>query len=176
MSKEGTMPARLVLFLYESWRLLDGAVNGLSREEATAREGTNSSIAWTVGHVTNMLDGWVNMRFQGLTPHPFISLPNFRTGGDGNERDWLKVLASVKEVRAAAREYLDCLQDSDLDRVIPYDGGIDFLRTRGLSLRYALERTSAHHYLHFGEIMTIRSQMGHAVNTLFGSDWGRALA
>ena len=50
------MPHKLSLFLYESWSTFDEAVDGLTPEEATTRHDGGSSIAWTIGHVTNMLD------------------------------------------------------------------------------------------------------------------------
>ena len=59
------MPDRLVLFLYESWKYLDESVEGLTREEATTRHYGGSSIAWTIGHVTTMVDSWINANFQG---------------------------------------------------------------------------------------------------------------
>jgi hypothetical protein len=167
------MPNKLVALMYESWGSLDRYVSGLTPSEATARHDGGSSIAWTVGHVTNMLDSWIVVRFQGLPPHPVISQPNFRTGGSGEAKDWRVILAGVKEVREAARRFLDARQEPELDRLIPYDGSIEFLRPIGLSLHYSLMRIAAHHFMHAGEIFTIRSRLGHVIRE--GSDWGRAL-
>ena len=172
IAEEVGMVDKLILFTYESWANLDSSVSGLTLEEATECHGGGSSIAWTVGHITHQVDAWVNMRFQGLPPHPFISKQNFRTGGNGEEEDWPMVQAAVMEVRKIARQLLD--SEPDLDRVIPYDGSIPFLRSIGLPLRYALMRTIAHHYIHIGEITTIRSRLGHMIDA--GPDWGRALA
>lgn len=83
------------------------------------------------------------------------------------------VLTAVEEVRAAARRFLDPMQPADLDRVIPYDGSIQFLRPVGLRLSYAVMRISAHHFLHAGEVVTIRSRLGHTVDE--GPEWGKAL-
>ena len=167
------MPNKLILLMYESWADLDRAVTGLTPEEATTRHAGGSAIAWTLGHVTNMVDSWLNMRFQRLPPHPVISHAMFRTGGSGEAKDWPTILTAVKEVREAARQFLDSAQEPDLDRVIPYDGSINFLRTTGLPLRYALMRIAAHHYTHVGEIVTIRSRLGHVIEDF--SEWGRAL-
>ena len=164
---------KLILLMYESWADLDRAVNGLTPEQATTRHDGGSAIAWTVGHVSNMVDSWINMRFQGLPPHSVISHPIFRTGGSGEAKDWPAILTAVKEVRDAARRFLDSAEEPDLDRVIPYDGSINFLRTTGLPLRYALMRIAAHHYIHMGEIVTIRSRLGHEIEDL--PEWGRAL-
>jgi uncharacterized damage-inducible protein DinB len=167
------MRDKLILLMYESWADLDRAVNGLTPEQATTHHNGGSAIAWTLGHVTNMLDSWINMRFQSLPPHPVISDLRFRTGGSGQAKDWPTILTAVKEVREAARRFLDSAQEPDLHRVIPYDGSIDFLRTTGLSLEYALMRIAAHHYIHMGEIVTIRSRLGHEIEDF--PDWGRAL-
>ena len=167
------MPNKLILLMYESWANLDDAVDGLTSEEATTRYFGGSAIAWTLGHVTTMVDSWINMRFQGLPPHPFIINPNFRNGGNGEEKDWPMVQAAVKEVREAARRFLDSAEELDLDRVIPYDGSINFLRTTGLPLRYALMRIAAHHYIHMGEIVTTRSRLAHVLDE--SGDWGRSL-
>ena len=168
------MPDRFALFTYESWKNLDESVVGLTREEATTRHDGGSSIAWTIGHVTNMVDSWVNVNFQGLTPHPFIGSHRFRTGGTGECDDWEEVLAATDEVRRRARRYLD--SGPPMDQVTPYNGSIEFLRETGLRLSYALLRSAAHHFIHAGEIVTIRSRLGHDTDRLSGPDWGRPLA
>ena len=61
-------------------------------------------------------------------------------------------------------------------RVIPYDGSIQFLRETGLRLSYALMRIAAHHFIHAGEIVTIRSRLGHDTDSLARPDWARPLA
>ena len=170
------MPRKLVLLLYESWDQIDGSVEGLTHEEATTRHDGGSSIAWTVGHVTTMVDSWINARFQDLPRQPFISSPNYLVGGSGEEKDWQKVLAASAEVRETARGFLDSEPLPDLDQVVPYDGSIEFLRQTGLRLSYALMRIAAHHFMHAGEIVTVRSRLGHDTDELFGSDWGRSLA
>ncbi len=120
-----------------------------------------------------MVDSWINVRFQGLPPHPVISNANFDVGGDGEEKDWLVVQEAVKEVREATKPFLNSMPEPDLDRTIPYTGSIPLLRSVGLSLRYALMRIISHHYIHMGEIVTIRSRLGHVDDT--GPNWGRAL-
>jgi len=164
----------LTLLMYRSWADIDRAVEGLTAKEATARYEGGSSIAWTFGHVACTLDSWINSRFQGLSPHPVISRPAFRSGGSGEVDDWPAVQAAVREVRDASRRFLDADPPPDLDRMIAYDGSIEDLRPIGLSLRYTLMRISAHHFVHVGEIVTIRSQRGHAVGEF--PDWGRDLA
>ena len=166
------MREKFVALMYESWADLDRALSGLTRDEATACHNDGSSIAWTVGHVTSMLDSWILVRFQGLPPHPVISNPMFRAGGSGEAKDWPMIVSGMKEVREAARRYFDG-QDPDLDRMIAYDGSIKFLRPLGLSLRYAVMRIAAHHFVHVGEVVTIRSRLGHASKDF--AEWGQDL-
>lgn len=167
------MTAKLVMLLYQSWSDLDQALASITPGEASARPGGCSSIAWTLGHVTTSIDWWLNMRFQHLPPNPVINNPDFRTGGSGNPPDWSTLRKAVDEVRASAKRILDTKQDADVEHVIPYDGDIQFLRETGLSLRYALLAIASHHWVHTGEILTVRSMMGwHEPGE---ADWGRSL-
>jgi hypothetical protein len=165
---------RLVLLLYESWATLDRNTEGMTEEHLTTRKHGGSSIAWTLGHVTNMLDSWINVRFQGLSPDPVVAVPNFRAGGNGDAVDWTTIHTSVGAVRSRARQYLDSDPPPDLEAVVPYDGSIRFLRPSGLRLSYALMRIAAHHLMHAGEVESIRVRLGHPAAE--GQDWGRALA
>src|SRR5262249_27755448 len=101
------MAEKLVALLYQSWADLDRAASGLTPELATARHAGGSSIAWTVAHVTNQVDAWLNVRFQGRPPHPLIGDQAFRVGGSGAAEDWPTILTAVAEVQAAARGFLD---------------------------------------------------------------------
>ena len=75
----------------------------------------------------------------------------------------------MQEVRGAARGYLAELADADLDRTVPYEGGLAYLQETGLSLRHALFRLCAHHYFHTGEIASKRSMLGHQVGDFPGA-------
>jgi DinB superfamily len=164
---------KLILLMYRSWADIDRAVAGLTADEATAGYDGGSSMAWTFGHVAHMIDSWINTRFVGTHPHSVISGPAFRSGGSGEAEDWPALQTAVGEVRDASRRFLDADPAPDLDRMIPYDGSIEDLRPVGLSLRYAIMRISAHHFVHVGEIVTIRSRLGHNVGEF--PDWGRDL-
>ena len=158
--------------MYQSWTDLDHAVEGLTKEDATARAADNSSIAWTVGHVTQMLDSWLNVRFQSLPPNAVVGQRMFSTGASGDAQDWPSVLAAVGQVRLVARRFLDSDRGRDLDLLVPYEGSIKWLRPLGLELRYAVLRIAAHHFVHVGEILAMRSQLGHPV--VDDLDWGRS--
>jgi hypothetical protein len=161
----------LIRYLYQSWANFDAAVERLSTADAGARHDGASRIAWTAGHVTHMVDSWLNVNFQGLAPQRVIGTDQFRSGAPGDAPDWPLVLAGVSEVRERARRLLEA--EPDLDRAIAYNGSIEHLRAAGLTLRYALLRIAAHHYEHAGEIGAIRARLGHKVADL--KDWGRTL-
>ena len=151
------MATALVHLIYQSWLDLDQATEELSSSDTESRHLELSRIAWTVGHVTQQVDSWFNVRFQGIERHPVIGSETFHTGASGDSPPWSEVSQAIDEVRQRARVFLEQVSDADMTRIVPYDGGIDYLRETGLRLDYALMRTSAHHFLHTGEILTIRS-------------------
>ena len=155
--------SKLVGLVFEAWKDMDDVLAGVTAAEAAARAGGGSSFAWTLAHVSHQLDAWVNVRFQGRAAHPLIGADRFRMGGSGAAEDWAAVRAGVAAVRAAARGYLAGLTEADLERVVPYDGSFAALRERGLSLRHALLRIAAHHYVHVGEIAAERARRGQRV-------------
>ena len=155
--------SRLVGLLFAAWNDMDRALADLDPADAVLSLDDGSSFAWTAGHVANQLDAWINVRFQRRSPHQLIARAHFRVGGTGVADDWQAVQAGVREVRDAARGYLEGLTEGDLDLVIPYDGSLSHLREGGLGLRYALLRICAHHYFHIGEIATKRVGLGHEV-------------
>ncbi len=161
--------SKLVGLLFEAWKDIDRVLAGLDPAEAVRPLDGGSSAAWTAAHVANQLDAWTNVRFQRRDPHELISQDRFRVGGSGVADDWEAILIGVREVRDAARSYLQGLGESDLDIVIPYDGSFPHLRETGLGLRYALLRTCAHHYFPIAEIATKRDRLGQRVGDYPGS-------
>ena len=155
--------SKLVGFLLAAWSDMDRVLADLDPAEAVRSLDGGSSFAWTVAHVANQVDAWINVRFQRRAPHELIGQGRFRAGGTGVADDWEAIQTGVQEVRRAAGAYLASLNESDLDLVIPYDGSFAHLRETGLGLRYALLRTCAHHYYHIGEIATVRSRLGQRV-------------
>ena len=153
----------LVGAVFDAWDDLDRALDGLGPAEALLRweDGTGSSFAWTLAHVTELVDSWINVRFQGLPAHPLIGQSQFRAGGSGVADAWPAVLAAVVAVRAQAADFLAPLAEESLAQAIPYAGSVRGVREHGrLPLRYALLRIVAHHYLHIGEIELKRRQLG----------------
>ena len=153
--------SKLVGLLFEAWNDIDRVLDGLDSAEAIQQFDGGSSFAWTLAHVTNTVDAMINSRFTKRAAHGYIGQERFRFGGTGVADDWTAVQRGVHEVRGAARSYLQDLGDEKLDLIVPYDGSLTHLRATGLSLRYAVLRTCAHHYVHIGEIASKRDRLGH---------------
>lgn len=134
----------------------------MSDEEALAGE-AGSTYAWTVAHLANQVDSWINVRFAHGAPHPLVSADRYRFGGDGRADAWAELRDAAAGVRAAATTYLGSLTESDLERTMPYPGSLPELRDRPVSLRYTLIRVVTHHYFHIGELASKRSAAGHSV-------------
>lgn len=160
---------KLVGLVFEAWNDLDRVLEGVSADDAVRQIAGQSSFAWTLAHVTQQLDSWINVNFQGRSPHPLIGFDRFRRGASGEADDWDGIRLGVYEVREVARKYLRNLTESDLDLVIPYSGSLEGLREHGLSLRYALMRIAAHHYFHIGVIACQRDRLGYQVGDYPGS-------
>ena len=157
------MTPTVVALVLEAWRDLDRVLEGLDAATATEQVGGQSAFGWTLAHVTNQVDSWINVNFQGRPPHPLISAPEFRAGSAGAALDWDAIRAAVDEVRRTARPYLEGLTEHDLERIVPYTGALLPLREHGLRLRYALVRIAAHHYFHIGVAACQRDRLGHSV-------------
>ncbi|MFN8531928.1 MAG: NUDIX domain-containing protein [Dehalococcoidia bacterium] len=160
--------SRTVGLVFEAWRDLDRCYDGVTPEFATQRIDGGSSLAWTLAHVTNQVDAWINVRFQQLAPHPLLGEAHWRIGGTGDAEDWPQIVIAVQEVRDAAHRFLSKLAEEDLSLVIPYDGSLVPLRSTGLRLQTALLRIAAHSYFHLGEVAALRVRLGHEVGDFPG--------
>ena len=157
----------LVGAVFDAWDDFDRALDGIDSVAALQRwEGGNgSSFAWTLAHATELVESWINRRFQEIPAHPLIGQPQFRAGGSGVADDWAALLVAVREVRERAAAFLAPLDEEALSHSIPYTGSVRGVRNHGrLPLRYALIRIIAHHYLHIGEIELKRRQAGSPVS------------
>jgi hypothetical protein len=158
-----------VELLLVAWSDLDRALTGVSDTDAVHQIDGGSSFAWTLAHVTNGVDSWINVRFLGMPPHPLISHPRFRMGGDGSADNWQVIREAVNEVRAPARAFLLRCTAIDLDRTIPYDGSYPLFREYGLNLRLAILQNAMHHTFHLGEIAAKRQLLGYEPGYFPGS-------
>jgi uncharacterized damage-inducible protein DinB len=162
--RAGSRPrSRLVGLLFDAWADLDRVVDGLTPEVAVEALDGGSSFAWSVAHLANHVDTWINVRFQGAAPHSYISKREFRFGGTGAADDWGAVRDGERAVHESAREYLLGMDDEELDRDIPYVGSLRYFSDTSITPRYALFRAIAHHYFHIGEIASKLDRLGHSV-------------
>lgn len=152
----------LVGALIDAWSDLDRVTAGMAEADAVDA-GAGSSYAWTVAHLANQVDGWVNRRYAGYEPDPVVADDRYRFGGDGRAERWAELRDAAHGVRRRARAFLDGLVEADLDRPIVYPGSLPELAGREVTLRYTLLRVLAHHYFHIGELATKRSAAGTAV-------------
>jgi hypothetical protein len=148
--------------MLEAWTDLDRVLDGLAPEEAIARPGGRESFAWTLGHVTQQVDSWINVNFAGQKAHPLFSAERFRRGSAGASTDWRAIRDATKEVRAAAHDFLRRQTEAEMERRVEYQGSLTELTEHGLSLRYALTRIALHHYFHIGVVACQRSALGHS--------------
>src|SRR3989304_7521983 len=94
--------SKLVALLFEAWKDMDRALEGLAEADAVRGVDRGSSFAWTAAHVANQVDAWLNVRFQCRAPHPLIGQERFRFGGTGAAGGWLQIQAGGGGGRGAA--------------------------------------------------------------------------
>lgn len=168
MSRTGISGSVLVGAVLDAWEDVDRLLVDVEPEELLRKPSGGSSIAWSVAHLSNQLDGWLNVRFAGHPAHPVIGAARFRHGGDGTADDWNAIDGGIRDVRRRVATYLERLTEDDLRRVVPYDGAIEQARARGLRLDYALLRVVVHHYFHIGEIAGHLGSVGKPVGAFPG--------
>ena len=159
--------------LHTAWNDIDSALGDMSEADLLRQISNGSSIAWTLAHVTHGIDSWINVRFQGIQPHPLYAGGLFLFGGDGRATDWDTIRAGVNDVRQRAMPWL---MDSatDFDLVVPYDGLFQPFRKHGMQLRAAVLQNAFLHVFHLGEIVTKREWLGYSTDE-FPGDYTRAL-
>src|SRR5207237_4299982 len=62
---------------------VDRALEGVDAAMASLNPDGQSSIAWTLGHVTEHLDRMINHALQGRDRHPVLGVDRFRMGSEG---------------------------------------------------------------------------------------------
>jgi hypothetical protein len=156
--------------LTAGWRDLDRLLSHVSDAMAVVQPGPGrASVAWTVGHLANQADGWINVRFAAREPHPLLSANRWRMGSDGTADDWAGIQLAVSEVRAASMAFLADVTASQLDAPKPYYGSIPDLKERTISLRYSIIRVTVHTYYHVGAMASDLVAVGLSVGDYPGS-------
>ena len=125
--------------------------------------GILSAFAWTLAHLANQVDAWINVRIAGAEPNPVVSDAHYRFGGDGRARGWDEVRDAWASIRQAAARHLEGLDEAALNRTQPYPGSLAALKGRDVPLRHTLLRVLAHAYFHIGEVGSKRSTAGRSV-------------
>ncbi len=141
---------------------------GMSSAEAMARPDGRESFAWTLGHLSQQVDSWINVTFAGRRPNPLLGTERFRRGSVGAADDWLGIVGATSAVRTEAHDFLRERTDADLERRIPYDGSLVELKEHGLTLGYAVTRIALHHYFHIGVVACQRSALGQSTRDFPG--------
>jgi hypothetical protein len=165
MKRMTTKTAGLLRSAWEDW---DALVSTAAPDALLHREHGASSVGWTLAHVSNQLDGWVNVRFQQHKADDVIGSDDYSIGGSGEAPEVAVLLAAVERIRSRAWDFVKNRSEEQLEATIPYDGSIAHLRSSGLVLRHAILRIAAHHYLHLGEAAAELGRQGVAVPDLPG--------
>ncbi len=152
----------MIAALFDAWSDLDRVCSGMDEAEAIASS-NGSSYGWTVAHLANQVDSWINSRFAGAERHALVGDARYRFGGDGKAAAWAELWDASRAVRDTAGSFLRGLGEADLDRTIPYPGSLPELAARTVTLRYTLLRVLVHHYFHIGELASKRSAAGTSV-------------
>jgi hypothetical protein len=154
----------VVGLVFEAWGEVDRVLDGLDTSTATRQIDGGSAFAWTLGHLTNQLDTWINVRLAHLPPNRVLDRSELRFGGTGAADNWDEIRRAVADVRRGARDFLEPLDDAALSAETSYAGSLAELAGRNVSMRYVLLRIAAHHYFHIGDIASVRSRrLGHDV-------------
>jgi uncharacterized damage-inducible protein DinB len=151
--------SKLTGLLFNAWDDADRVYANLTIADALKRHEGGSSFAWTLRHMTEGVDNWVNVTLQGGKANATLAQEREKFGRTGDAGDWEAIRAAVAEVRNSARAYLENLTDADLDQIkVPPIG-----RWQEAPLRYYISRAIAHHYFHIGEVAAKRDRLGHKV-------------
>lgn len=162
--------SKLIGLVFDSWDDLDRVLNKLDIKEAIESPNGESSFTWTLAHVTEQVDRWINVIAQNMLPHPDLGKKEFGFGGTGISQDWQLINQASQEVRAAAKSYLDNLSDNDLESIVVNDNDPNAKPERKrIKLYSVILRIIAHYYFHIGEIAAKRDRIGHSVGDYPGS-------
>jgi uncharacterized damage-inducible protein DinB len=162
--------SKLVGLVFDSWDDFDRVLNELDIQEAIENPNGGSSFTWTLAHVTEQVDKWINVIAQNMLPHPTVEKKEFRFRGTGISQEWQLINQASQEVRAKAKSYLENLSDTDLESIVLNDNDPNTRPERKqIKLYSMILRIVAHYYFHIGEIAAKRDSIGHSVGDYPGS-------
>ena len=137
------------------------SLEGIDKNEAEVRLPGFSAVSWTVAHVAQHIDSWVNNILAGHPQNSYFTGSSFPKGGSGEGADWSTLSPVLHEVLGKARAFLEKVSEAELAKAEVYQGSMLPLRGKLVTGNYRLARLTAHIYYHIGEIVTIRSARGH---------------
>ena len=160
----GTTPPLIATLLVDALDDLERSLDGLTGIEAERRCPGLNPICWTVAHLAQHIDSWVNGIMAGEPAEPFLSTDRFRRGSGGEPAEWGAAQAACTRVLHKARGYLARAAGTDLEQTSPYTGNVEWLKGKPIPGKYRLARLVAHVYYHVGDITAVRATMGHSAS------------
>ena len=131
------------------------SLEGVSAEDAVSRVEPLNCLSWILGHVASQEQAYWVLVAQGKTFYPDLH-KLVGTGSPASCPPLADMWAAWREITAAADEFLHGLTLSDLTRHMEWKD-----KPRPESIGTMLERNIYHYWIHLGEILTIRSVLGH---------------
>ncbi|MBI2851355.1 MAG: DinB family protein [Chloroflexi bacterium] len=144
------------------------SLEGIDKVEADEHLPGFSPVSWTVAHVAQHIDSWVNNILAGHPRNGYFAGDPFAKGATGEGAEWKTVSPVLQEVLGKARAFLEKVTGAELARAEIYQGSMQPIRGKLVTGNYRLARLTAHIYYHIGEIVTIRSAKGHKVGDFPG--------
>lgn len=144
------------------------SLEGMDKSGAERREAGFSPVSWTVAHIAQHIDSWVNNILAGHPRNNFFAGTEFAKGASGEGADWQTVSGVLSEVLGRSRAFLEIVSQAELERAEVYQGSMQPLRGKSVTGNYRLARLTAHIYYHIGEIVTIRTARGEKVGDFPG--------
>ena len=155
--------------LERNWEMVDSAIEGLGAKTMDSRPADHcNSISWILWHMNRVVDVFINTRLQSTTQlwvsdgwyQKFGMEKQAKVMGRSEEEIVTWVAPSLEAqwgyyaaVKAAARDYINCLSAEDLDRRVTFPPEA---QTQDHSLATALGQLVWDNVAHGGQIAYLR--------------------
>ncbi len=149
------MPVPLVNQLMFARSEFARSLDGVSATDAVSRLEPFNCLSWILGHLASQEQTYWVLIAQGKSLYPDLHRI-VGTGSPASTPPFEEMWTTWREVTAAANTFLQALTLADLTRHMEWKG-----QPRPESIGTMLERNLYHYWIHLGEILTIRSAMGH---------------
>ncbi len=155
--------AMMSAFTLDALDDLARSLEGMASADAEVRLPGFSPISWTVAHVAQHTDSWINHILAGHPQNTYFGGDQFAKGATGAPVEWMRVSVVLADVLGKARAFLENVTEAQLAKAEVYQGSMQPIRGKLVTGNYRLARLTAHVYYHIGEIVTIRTSQGHKV-------------